>query len=88
MSRANARICLEAARRIDEGSEIFTCNGLKHAKAYRLCADYQEVFELGNGDTRSNSNVNDLWHDMYENATQRRVLMLCLMAAMEFEGKV
>lgn len=87
MSRANARIYRKAARKVTEEkyNEYFTCNILRRSAKPELHLKYQKLFGLGDG---FNSNCNDLWKDGPEHKTNRRVLMLCLAAAIEFDGEI
>jgi hypothetical protein len=84
MSRANARIYRETARRIAECEGIFSCNELARVSDYNyeICENYQNLFDLGEG---SNANCIELWQA--DDEVNRRVLMLCLAAAIEFDGR-
>ena len=89
MSRKNARIYREAARSIAEGEAIYSCNEVDRIEGYSgLVNEYKQLFELGSGG-EDNRNVWDLWSEK-DNVTKQniRVLMLCLAAAMEFDGRL
>lgn len=85
MGRANARLYQEAARQIAEGEAKFSCSVLSLLDpTCRLKHKYSRLFTL---EGTIPSNVIDLWKDSDENQQNRRVLMLCLASAIEFEGK-